>query len=165
MHEERKHNEEPWGSCGGLTPQVAGHSRSFPTVHVHTQPRVAPIRTHTCTRTHSHSCAHTLSSSLNGKHPADGWPVTCSAWVRENVYEGISLTPNLLPPLPHKPHSKVIQRATEVHFCICFYFLFLAGEETLLWFCNMLHRLCAGTTSKTLPVTPCHHAGAHWCHL
>lgn len=83
-HEERKHNEGSWDSCGGLTPQAVGQPTSFPAVRVHIQPEVAPTRAHACTHTrsrHALSRARTpvLSSSRGGRHPADGGPTTCSA--------------------------------------------------------------------------------------
>lgn len=65
MHEERKHYEGSWGLCWGLTLQGAGHSRSFPKVHVHAQPRVAPICTpHAQAHTHTRAHTHTLLLSM-----------------------------------------------------------------------------------------------------
>lgn len=96
---------------------------------------------------HALSQAHTLAPFFSQ------WQTSCRWLILEHVApelgkmsKSISLTPNLLPPLPHKPHSKVIQRATEVHFCICFYFLFLEGEGTLLWFSDMYYRHSAANT-------------------
>lgn len=103
-------------------------------------------------RTLPHARAHTCSllSKTNILQMADS--IICSTWVRRNVYKSISLTPNLLPPLPHKPHSKVIQRATEVRFCICFIFYFGREKRHSMVFWHVL-QTSSVSAEVTLPPT------------
>lgn len=109
-----------------------------------------------------HTLTHALSQAYTLAPFFSQWQTSCRWLILEHVAtelgkmsKSISLTPNLLPPLPHKPHSKVIQRATEVHFCICFHFLFLEGEGTLLWFWHVLQALCSkhSGTLLLMPIT------------
>lgn len=140
MHEERKHNEGSWDSCGGPTPQGVGRSTTCPAVHAHLQPEVAPTHTHVCTHTlaprplRAHTHTHALFSG--GRHPAGGWPTTCSASGKMSKRAYHWLQTYCL-----HCHINLIQKLSKgpLSFISAFtfvFFLFLEGEETLLWSCN-----------------------------
>lgn len=149
MHEEKKHNEKSCGSGRGLMPQQQ-HTRASSPCTCRPSPGslwIAHTRARSLTRTHTLAL---FSQRQTSWQMADS--VTCSTWVRKNVYESISLTPNLLPPLPHKPHSKVIQRATEVRFCICFIFYFGKEKRHSVVFWHVL-QTSSVSAEVTLPPT------------
>lgn len=129
-----------WSS--GAHGEGLGHWQQSAFCDCTTCPGTVLTNTHVYTTgTHTHSLSP-LSPSLSMTSILQiAEFVTCNPWVRK-MSENISLTPNLLPPLPHKPHSKVTQRAMGVHWCICSCFLCLGrrdrpmiSQHTLLTFC------------------------------
>lgn len=61
---------EGLSSCRGFMPQIAMHRGPLPSMCMHAW--FGAVWTHTPTRTHAHTCTHTLSFALFVKHSVDG---------------------------------------------------------------------------------------------
>lgn len=132
------------------TTTTTTQARSFSSVCTHAQPRVP--RTAACgLYTHAfHSRRHTRTGALfalSDKHSEWLDSIPCAFGLGKMSKRAYHWLQTCCTPAAQLTFE-IIQRATEVHFCICLYFYFWRRDIPMI-FSHVLHRLSAVRTCLT----------------